>query len=324
MKVGYARVSTDGQKRKGTSLEEQSKELRAAGAEQIVVDHYTGTKVNDRPEFGKLLKELKEGDTLIVTKLDRFARTVIEGSQIARDLVDRKVIFKILNPNMTLDNSTFGKLQLTMFLGFAEFERDMIVERTQSGRAARRREAEAKGEVFQDFRPRVMNDKQIEIAMEMLDSGKTYKEVCDLLKVSKSTLIRRRREQRAEQIQKQMENQEQSERIIPDNITDALYQTDATVYSYLYDHPEYTRTLEKDLKEISILTERISDCITGQGEFEDECRQSEQFRKVRDLSLDKLAAKVRQQMTKTIVVNGKYNPPEIDPSKMKPLKIVFK
>lgn len=301
MKYGYARVSTDGQKRKGTSLEEQTKELQEAGAEKIVVDHYTGTKVNDRPEFGKLLKELQEGDTLLVCKLDRFARTVIEGSQVVRELVDRGVAIRILNMGLQLDNTPAGKLMVTMFLGFAEFERDMIVERTQSGRAARRREAEAKGEVFQDFRPRKLNDDQTQHAMELLDSGKSYKEVSELLNISKSTLIRRRRELKAEQ----MKEQEQSAEIIPRNICDALYETDATVYSYLYDHPEYTRTLEKDLKEISILTERISDCITGQGEFEDECRQSEQFRKVRDLSLDKLAAKVRQQMTKTIVVNGK-------------------
>lgn len=207
MKYGYARVSTDGQQRKGTSLEEQTKELREAGAEKIIVDHYTGTKVNDRPEFGKLLNELKEGDTLLITKLDRFARTVIEGSQVVRELVDRGVAIRILNMGLQLDNTPAGKLMVTMFLGFAEFERDMIVERTQSGRAARRREAEAKGEIFMDFRPRVMNDNQIETAMEMLDSGKTYNEVCDLLKVSKSTLIRRRREQRAEQIQK--ENQQE-------------------------------------------------------------------------------------------------------------------
>lgn len=323
MVYGYARVSTDGQKRKGTSLEEQTKELQEAGAEKIVVDHYTGTKVNDRPEFGKLLKELKEGDTLLVCKLDRFARSAVEGNQVLRELLNRGVSVHILNMGL-VDNTPIGKLIATIFLGFAEFERDMIVERTSSGREARRREAEARGETFIDFRPRVMDDKQIAHAMELLDTGKTYKEVCDLLKVSKSTLIRRRREQRAEQIQKQMEEQEQSAEIIPRNICDALYETDATVYSYLYDHPEYARTLEKDLQEISILTERISDCITGQGEFEDECRQSEQFRKVRDLSLDKLAAKVRQQMAKTIVVNGKYNPHEFDPSKMKPLKIVFK
>lgn len=314
MKYGYARVSTDGQKRKGTSLEEQTKELQEAGAEKIVVDHYTGTKVNDRPEFGKLLKELHEGDTLLVCKLDRFARTVIEGSQVVRELVDRGVAIRILNMGLQLDNTPAGKLMVTMFLGFAEFERDMIVERTQSGRAARRREAEAKGEVFQDFRPRVMNDKQIETAMEMLDSGKTYKEVCDLLKVSKSTLIRRRREQRAEQIASAEEKDPESRNLIPDNLNDAIWDTDKEVWNFLSQTPEYTKTLGKELSEISELTEMVvsEELETGKSEK----------RKTRDQKLDELAEKVRQQMTKTIAVNVKYNPPEIDPSKIKPLKIV--
>lgn len=298
MKYGYARVSTDGQQRKGTSLEEQSKELREAGAEKIIVDHYTGTKVNDRPEFGKLLKELKEGDTLLITKLDRFARTVIEGSQVVRELVDRGVAIRILNMGLQLDNTPAGKLMVTMFLGFAEFERDMIVERTQSGRAARRREAEAKGEVFQDFRPRVMNDKQIETAMEMLDSGKTYKEVCDLLKVSKSTLIRRRREQKAEQIREQDPREEDSASYVPYNIHDALYQTDSEVFSFLTGNQQKAKKYAKELSEISVLTERIAEPITGQGTLEEETKQSEQCRKLRDLSLDKLVERVRKDMKK--------------------------
>lgn len=298
MKYGYARVSTDGQKRKGTSLEEQTKELQEAGAEKIVVDHYTGTKVNDRPEFGKLLKELQEGDTLLVCKLDRFARTVIEGSQVVRELVDRGVAIRILNMGLQLDNTPAGKLMVTMFLGFAEFERDMIVERTQSGRAARRREAEAKGEVFQDFRPRVMNDKQIETAMEMLDSGKTYKEVCDLLKVSKSTLIRRRREQKAEQIREQDPREEDSASYVPYNIHDALYQTDSEVYSFLTGNQQKAKKYAKELSEISVLTERIAESITGQGTLEEETKQSEQCRKLRDLSLDKLVERVRKDMQK--------------------------
>ena len=298
MKYGYARVSTDGQKRKGTSLEEQTKELQEAGAEKIVVDHYTGTKVNDRPEFGKLLKELQEGDTLLVCKLDRFARTVIEGSQVVRELVDRGVAIRILNMGLQLDNTPAGKLMVTMFLGFAEFERDMIVERTQSGRAARRREAEARGEVFQDFRPRVMNDKQIETAMEMLDSGKTYKEVCDLLKVSKSTLIRRRREQKAEQIREQDPREEDYASYVPYNIHDALYQTDSEVYSFLTGNQQKAKKYAKELSEISVLTERIAESITGQGTLEEETKQSEQCRKLRDLSLDKLVERVRKDMKK--------------------------
>lgn len=204
MVYGYARVSTNKQLR-GTSIEEQTRDLTAAGAEEIVSDEYTGAKI-DRPEFQKLLQKLKEGDKLIVTKFDRFARSAVEGNQILRELLNRGVSVHILNMGL-VDNTPTGRLIATIFLGFAEFERDLIVERTQSGREARRREAEANGETFMDFRPRVMDDKQIAHAMELLDSGKSYKEVSELMKVSKSTLIRRRREQRAEQMQEEQKGQ---------------------------------------------------------------------------------------------------------------------
>lgn len=279
MKYGYARVSTDGQKRKGTSLEEQERALREAGAEKIVVDHYTGTKVNDRPEFGKLIQELKEGDTLLVCKLDRFARTVIEGSQVVRELVDRGVAIRILNMGLQLDNTPAGKLMVTMFLGFAEFERDMIIERTQSGREARRREAEARGETFMDFRPRKLNDDQTQHAMELLDSGKSYKEVSELLNISKSTLIRRRREQRAAAFSEQ----EKSNFHVPENISTALFQTDAKVYSYVCDH---AGEFEKELTEISALTDKLVNLY------------SEKIRKERDQKLDELAEKVLKDMQK--------------------------
>ena len=78
MIYGYARVSTTKQMKNGNSIADQEQALRNAGAEIIVTDDFTGTKM-DRPNFTELLKELKSGDTLIVTKLDRFARTVVEG-----------------------------------------------------------------------------------------------------------------------------------------------------------------------------------------------------------------------------------------------------
>ena len=75
---GYARVSTKGQARDGNSLEAQEKELRSAGAKEVVSDAYTGS-VTDRPELDRLLEVLNEGDTLMVTKLDRIARSVTQG-----------------------------------------------------------------------------------------------------------------------------------------------------------------------------------------------------------------------------------------------------
>ena len=199
MIYGYARVSTSKQLKNGTSIEDQTAALKEAGAEKIVIDDCTGTKMN-RPAFNQLMQDLKAGDTLIVTKLDRFARTAVEGGAIVEELHKMGVTINVLNMGV-INNSAMGNVILTVMLAFAQFERDMIVERTKAGREARRKEAEARGETFQDFRPRVMDDKQIEHAMELLDSGKSYKEVSELLNVSKSTLIRRRREQRAGQIE---------------------------------------------------------------------------------------------------------------------------
>lgn len=134
MKIGYGRVSTKHQERYGTSLAEQKKELTEAGAEVVYCDAYSG-KTMHRPEFDKLISMLKEGDELIVCKLDRLARTVSEGSAVIRDLVARGVRVNILNMGV-VDDTPMGKMMVNMLLAFAEFERDTIVERTQTGKAA--------------------------------------------------------------------------------------------------------------------------------------------------------------------------------------------
>lgn len=133
MIYGYARVSTKGQDRHGNSLQDQTHKLLEAGCTQIFQDSYTGTKM-DRPEFSKLLSRLNSGDTLIVTKLDRFARTAADGAKTVQALVDKGVTINILNMGKA-DNTPMGKLMITILLGFAEFERDMIVERTAAGKA---------------------------------------------------------------------------------------------------------------------------------------------------------------------------------------------
>lgn len=133
MKYGYARVSTAGQARDGNSLEAQRKELIEAGAEVIFSDAFTGTKT-ERPEFQKMLAGLKEGDTVIVTKLDRFARSALQGLTVLEDLSQKGVVLHVLNMGL-FDNTPTGKLMRTVFLAFAEFERDMIVQRTSEGKA---------------------------------------------------------------------------------------------------------------------------------------------------------------------------------------------
>lgn len=132
MVYGYARVSTKGQARDGNSLSDQWQKLKEAGAEEIFVDSFTGTKL-DRPEFDKLREVIKAGDTLVVTKLDRIARSANQGSELVQELLSQGVRVHVLNMGM-MDNTPTGKLIMNVMFAFAEFERDMIVQRTQEGK----------------------------------------------------------------------------------------------------------------------------------------------------------------------------------------------
>lgn len=177
MIYGYARVSTVGQ-----DLEAQLQQLGANGAKILFSEKFTGTK-KDRPEFIKLLKVLKAGDTLIVTKLDRFARSTVDAITIVKELFTRGVKINVLNMGMIEDTVT-GRLILTIFSGFAEFERDMIVERTQEGKAIARQK-----EGFTEGRPKSFSEKQLNHAVSLLASN-SYTEVSAITGISKSTLIR--------------------------------------------------------------------------------------------------------------------------------------
>lgn len=185
MIFGYARVSTKGQAKDGNSLEAQEKLLRESGAEKIFVDSFTGTKL-DRPEFDKLLNHIQNGDTLIVTKLDRFARSVTQASDLITQLIDRGITVNVLNLGI-LSNSSVSTLMRNVLLSFAQFERDMIVERTQEGKAIAKQKPD-----FREGRPPLYKKKQIEHALDMLVDH-SYKQVEELTGISKSTLIRAKR-----------------------------------------------------------------------------------------------------------------------------------
>ncbi|EHI99762.1 Resolvase domain containing protein [Clostridium sp. DL-VIII] len=186
MIYGYARVSTKGQAHDGNSLESQKEILKQNGAIEIYEDSFTGTKT-DRPEFNKLLNKLEKGDTLIVTKLDRFARSMTQGSELVNELIEKGIKVNILNIGV-MDNTASSKLIRNIFFSFAEFERDMIVERTQEGKAIARTK-----EGFKEGRPKAYTDKQLDNALSMLTingGDKSYNEVAELLGISKSTLVR--------------------------------------------------------------------------------------------------------------------------------------
>lgn len=185
MIYGYARVSTKKQEKDGNSLEAQEIALRNAGATVIYSDAFTGT-TRERPEFTKLEKVIAEGDTLIITKLDRIARSTIEGNQIIQELMDKGVNVHVLNMGL-LDSSPSGTLIRSVMLAFAQFERDMIVERTSEGKAI----ARAAGRLIEG-RPKKYSRIQIAHALELLNTH-SYKQVEALTGISKSTLIRARK-----------------------------------------------------------------------------------------------------------------------------------
>lgn len=186
MVYGYARVSTRGQARDGNSLEAQEKALRDAGATEVFSDAFTGTKA-ERPELKKLLGKIQEGDALVVCKLDRLARSVLQGINLIEGLLSRGISVEVLNLGR-MDDSPNGKLMRQVMLAFAEFERDLIVARTQEGKSIAKQRPD-----FREGRPPVYGKAQKEHALELLKTH-SYGQVERLTGISKSTMVRYKRE----------------------------------------------------------------------------------------------------------------------------------
>jgi len=180
MKRGYARVSTTGQ-----DLQSQIARLNEEGCEIIYSEKFTGTNAN-RTEFQRLLGDLEEGDTLIVTKLDRFARSTKDALGTIEQLFNRGIRTHVLNMGI-IENTPTGRLIFTIMSAFADFERDLIVERTQEGKAIARQK-----EGFREGRPNKYSKSQISHALKLLENH-SYKQVVEMTGISKSTLIRHKR-----------------------------------------------------------------------------------------------------------------------------------
>ena len=193
MKYAYARVSTRKQSRDGNGLEEQIAKLQTVGFDELVVEEFTGATTK-RPYLDDLISRLQSGDTLIVTKLDRFARSTADGSLLINDLLNRGVSVHILNMGL-IDNTLTGKLIVHILLAFAEYERDMIVERTQAGKEIARTK-----NGFRDGRPPI-DQKRKDCAVDLiLNQHRSYNEVVEMTGLSKSTVTRAVREARAKKI----------------------------------------------------------------------------------------------------------------------------
>ncbi|PEM65323.1 recombinase [Bacillus pseudomycoides] len=179
MKIGYARVST-----KKQNLDRQIDALTAAGCEVIYQEKITGTK-RERPEFTRMLAEVQEGDTVLVAELTRVSRSTKDLLEIVDTITKKGANVKSLKETWLDTTTSAGKLMLTIFAGLAEFERDLLSERTKDGLDAARRRGNVGG------RPKQHNE-QLDYAIEQVKAGEMSKsEICRVTGVSRATLYRR-------------------------------------------------------------------------------------------------------------------------------------
>jgi DNA invertase Pin-like site-specific DNA recombinase len=176
---GYARVSSGDQ-----SLDRQQDELKVAGAEMIYSEVGSGKKGAARPQWDELVRTLRSGDTLVVTELSRLGRSTSQLSALADDLRDRGVALRILN--LGIDTGTpAGKLIYSIIAAVAEMERDLLIERTNSGLAAARARGRSGG------RKREFSPAAVRKAQEQYDKGEmTVTEIAKVARVSRQTLYR--------------------------------------------------------------------------------------------------------------------------------------
>lgn len=186
MNYGYCRISSKGQL-DNNSLDQQEQEILSRYADaKIYKEQHTGTTTN-RPVFDKVISILNKDDVLIVAKLDRFCRTTTEGLNLIDKLMSSGIRIHILNMGL-IEDTAMGRLIVTNLLAFAEFERNMIIERTQTGKAIAKTKAG-----FKEGRPKSYTNRQLDNALSMLsiNGGKySYNEVAEIIHISKSTLIR--------------------------------------------------------------------------------------------------------------------------------------
>ena len=177
MRIGYARVSTEDQ-----NLTLQTDALAKAGCERLFKDHMSGTRA-DRPGLREAMSHLREGDTLVVWKLDRLGRGVKGLVDLAAELAERKVHFQSLTDQ--IDTSTpAGRFFFHVMASLAQMERELIVERTRAGLEAARRQGRVGG------RKRQMTESKVAAARQLLQGGISPGEVANNLGVSVPTLYR--------------------------------------------------------------------------------------------------------------------------------------
>ncbi|MGU3282017.1 recombinase family protein [Staphylococcus epidermidis] len=179
MKIGYARVSTGFQ-----NLNLQEDRLNQYGCEKIFSDHISGAK-SKRPGLDKAIEFARSGDTIVVWRLDRLGRNMADLITLVNELNNRGVSFHSLEENITMDkSSSTGQLLFHLFAAFAEFERNLILERSSAGRIAARARGRYGG------RPEKLNKQDLTLLKTLYDNGTPIKTIAEQWKVSRTTIYR--------------------------------------------------------------------------------------------------------------------------------------
>ncbi|HDF0811802.1 TPA: recombinase family protein [Staphylococcus aureus] len=179
MKIGYARVSTGLQ-----NLNLQEDRLNQYGCEKIFSDHISGTK-SKRPGLDRAIEFARSGDTIVVWRLDRLGRNMADLITLVNELNNRGVSFHSLEENITMDkSSSTGQLLFHLFAAFAEFERNLILERSSAGRIAARARGRYGG------RPEKLSNQDLNLLKTLYDNGTPIKTIAEQWQVSRTTIYR--------------------------------------------------------------------------------------------------------------------------------------
>jgi DNA invertase Pin-like site-specific DNA recombinase len=176
-RIGYGRVSTADQ-----NADSQRDALTQAGVDQIFLDTFTGTK-SSRPQLDRMKEQLRSGDTIVITRLDRLGRSTKDLLNLVSDLKEQGVNLEVIEQNINTSTPE-GKLFFTLVASFAEFEREIMRARTIDGLAS----ARARGRV--GGRKPAMTQAKINTARQMYSEGKYVKEIAEVLGVSRPTIYR--------------------------------------------------------------------------------------------------------------------------------------
>ncbi len=181
MIYGYCRATTPKQIEQGY-LEDQKNRIQERYFDSIIYNEKT-LDMNIKPEFEKLMDEIQSGDTLVVTSLDRFAKSIEDACKIVKELREKNVDLHILNIGL-IDNSILGNIIYDTFAAISEFDKALLVERIQTGKNKAK-----KSSGFREGRPKKYSQETIDEALNMLNSY-SYRKVEEMTGISKSTLIR--------------------------------------------------------------------------------------------------------------------------------------